>query len=88
MTQDEMLIPELTLSHKLAFKIQEAAELISVSKRTMERLIHDRKILPTKALHLITQEELLRYLREEVTQTRNTKRRAKRFTQPTQPATP
>jgi len=66
--------PVFIIGHKTAYTILEAAKEISVGKTTMKKLIRERKIFPTKDLRLVTQEELLRYTREQVTQSRNLKR--------------
>jgi hypothetical protein len=68
------IIERIELNHKLAFKIKDAAEAIGVCRKTMSRLIAQRKIYPTKELRLIAKEELLRYLREEVEAAKRRKR--------------
>ncbi len=68
------LVERVEKEHKLAFKIQDAAKVMSVSVTTFGRLLRKRKIYATKDLRLVPKEEILRYLREQILAAKNNKR--------------
>lgn len=75
LSEDEFFIVQrIERSDRLAYRQQEAAELLGISRSTICREIAHGKIVPTKTLRLITREELLRYLREEVRLARHKRR--------------